>query len=53
MKALKGSAEEKALIERYVRELNEQEDRVQVLRKASFSRACGAEDPPSSKTGRP
>ncbi|MBZ5689061.1 MAG: DUF4139 domain-containing protein [Acidobacteriia bacterium] len=33
MKALKGSAEEKALIERYVRELNEQEDRVQVLRK--------------------
>ena len=27
MKALKGSAEEKALIERYVRELNEQEDR--------------------------
>jgi hypothetical protein len=33
MKALKGSAEEKALIERYVRELNEQEDRVQALRK--------------------
>jgi hypothetical protein len=33
MKALKGSAEEKALIERYVRELNEQEDRVQSLRK--------------------
>jgi chromosome segregation ATPase len=33
MKALKGSAEEKALIERYVRELNEQEDRVQTLRK--------------------
>jgi hypothetical protein len=31
MKALKGSAEEKALIERYVRELNEQEDRVQSL----------------------
>lgn len=31
MKALKGSAEEKALIERYVRELNEQEDRVQNL----------------------
>jgi len=33
MKALKGSAEEKALIERYVRELNEQEDRVHALRK--------------------
>ena len=32
MKALKGSAEEKALVERYVRELNEQEDRVQALR---------------------
>jgi hypothetical protein len=32
MKALKGSSEEKALIERYVRELNEQEDRVQALR---------------------
>jgi hypothetical protein len=33
MKALKGSAEEKALIERYVRELNEQEDHVQALRR--------------------
>jgi len=32
MKALKGSAEEKALVERYVRELNEQEDRMQSLR---------------------
>jgi hypothetical protein len=32
MKALKGSAEEKALVERYVREMNEQEDRVQALR---------------------
>jgi hypothetical protein len=32
MKALKGSAEEKALVERYVHELNEQEDRVQSLR---------------------
>jgi hypothetical protein len=31
MKALKGSAEEKALVERYVRELNEQEDRMQSL----------------------
>jgi len=31
MKALKGSSEEKALLERYVRELNEQEDRVQSL----------------------
>jgi hypothetical protein len=33
MNALKGSAEEKALVERYVRELNEQEDRVQSLRR--------------------
>jgi hypothetical protein len=33
MKALKGSAEEKALVERYVKELNEQEDRVQSLRR--------------------
>ena len=31
MKALKGSAEEKALLERYARELNDQEDRVQFL----------------------
>ena len=33
MKALKGSAEEKALVERYVRELNEQEDKVQAMRR--------------------
>jgi uncharacterized coiled-coil protein SlyX len=33
LKALKGSSEEKALVERYVRELNEQEDRVQALRR--------------------
>jgi hypothetical protein len=33
MKALKGSVEEKALVARYVRELNEQEDRVQSLRR--------------------
>lgn len=33
MKALKGSVEEKALVARYVRELNEQEDRVQALRR--------------------
>ena len=33
MKALKGSTEEKALVERYVRELNEQEDHVQALTK--------------------
>jgi hypothetical protein len=33
MKALKGSAEEKALVERYVREMNEQEDKVQALRR--------------------
>jgi hypothetical protein len=32
MKALKGSAEEKTLLARYVHELNEQEDRVQSLR---------------------
>jgi hypothetical protein len=31
MKALKGSSEEKALVERYARELNDQEDRVQSL----------------------
>jgi hypothetical protein len=31
MKALKGSVEEKTLVARYVRELNEQEDRVQSL----------------------
>jgi archaellum component FlaC len=31
MKTLKGSVEEKALVARYVRELNEQEDRVQSL----------------------
>ena len=31
MKALKGSAEEKALVERYARELNSQEDRVLTL----------------------
>ncbi|HTS36156.1 MAG TPA: DUF4139 domain-containing protein [Candidatus Solibacter sp.] len=33
MKALKGSAEEKALVERYVRQMNEQEDKVQALRR--------------------
>ena len=33
MKALKGSTEEKALVERYVRQLTEQEDRVQSLRR--------------------
>jgi hypothetical protein len=33
MKALKGSAEEKALVERYVHELNEQEDHVQSLQR--------------------
>ncbi|HXY77455.1 MAG TPA: hypothetical protein VEH47_01470 [Candidatus Acidoferrales bacterium] len=33
MKVLKGSAEEKALVERYVKELNEQEDRVQLLQR--------------------
>ena len=33
MKALKGSTEEKALVERYAKELNEQEDRVQLLQR--------------------
>jgi hypothetical protein len=33
LKSLKGSAEEKALVERYARELNTQEDRVQSLQK--------------------
>lgn len=33
LKALKGSTEEKALVERYARELNEQEDRVLSLQK--------------------
>jgi hypothetical protein len=33
MKALKGSAEEKALLERYTRELNDQEDRLQATSK--------------------
>jgi septal ring factor EnvC (AmiA/AmiB activator) len=33
MQALKGSAEEKALVKRYARELNEQEDRMQVLQR--------------------
>jgi archaellum component FlaC len=33
MKALKGSAQERALVERYARELNEQEDRVQALQR--------------------
>jgi hypothetical protein len=32
MKALKGSAEEKALLQRYTRELNEQEDKLQTVR---------------------
>jgi hypothetical protein len=35
MKALKGSPEEKALIQRYTGELNEQEDRLAVLRKGT------------------
>jgi cell division protein FtsB len=33
MKALKGGSEEKALVERYARELNDQEDRVQFLQR--------------------
>ena len=35
MKALKGSAEEKALLQRYVQELNSQEDRLASLRKGN------------------
>jgi hypothetical protein len=37
LKALKGSPEEKQLVQRYTRELNEQEDRVEALRKAIAS----------------
>jgi chromosome segregation ATPase len=39
MKALKGSAEEKALLQRYTQQLNEQETRIETLRKevAQFS----------------
>jgi len=33
MKALKGSAEEKALVQRYARQLDEQENRLEALRK--------------------
>jgi hypothetical protein len=35
MKALKGSAEEKALLQRYTQQLNEQENRLEALRKES------------------
>jgi len=35
MKALKGSAEEKALLQRYTQQLNEQENRLDSLRKES------------------
>jgi hypothetical protein len=35
MKALKGSTEEKALLQRYTRQLNDQEDRLAALRKES------------------
>jgi uncharacterized coiled-coil DUF342 family protein len=33
MKALKGSAEEKSLVQRYTREMNDQEDQMDALRK--------------------
>jgi len=33
MKALKGSSEEKALVQRYTRQLDEQENRLDALRK--------------------
>jgi chaperonin cofactor prefoldin len=35
MKALKGSADEKSLLQRYMRQLNEQEDRLEALQKES------------------
>jgi predicted nucleic acid-binding Zn-ribbon protein len=35
MKALKGSAEEKTLLQRYIGELNSQEDRLATLRKGT------------------
>jgi DNA repair exonuclease SbcCD ATPase subunit len=35
MKALKGSAEEKALLQRYTQQLNAQENRLETLRKES------------------
>jgi len=35
MKALKGSTEEKALLQRYVHELNSQEDRLAAIRKGN------------------
>jgi glutathione synthase/RimK-type ligase-like ATP-grasp enzyme len=48
MKALKGSAEEKALVQRYVQDLNKQEDRLVVLNREigdleSQTRKLGAE----------
>jgi hypothetical protein len=33
MKALKGSSEERALVQRYARQLDQQEDRINVLQK--------------------
>jgi predicted nucleic acid-binding Zn-ribbon protein len=38
MKALKGSAEEKALLQRYTKELNDQEDKLQAVRGEIASR---------------
>jgi hypothetical protein len=35
MKSLKGSADEKALVQRYVKQLNTQEDRLEALKKES------------------
>ncbi len=35
MKALKGSADEKALLQRYTKQLNDQEDRLESLQKES------------------
>lgn len=40
MKALKGSAEEKELLQRYTRQLNEQENRLEALRKEQESLAA-------------
>ena len=45
MKALKGTPEEKALIQRYTQELNQQEDRLEAIRKQGeqLERQIGAQ----------
>ena len=44
MKALKGSAEEKSLVQRYTQQLNEQENRLEALRKEVSKIGKQAED---------